>query len=96
MPAKMKSFLTSGIEVRVALAEAGAGQAAVADGEQALHDLVALALVAAPRVDPDVDAVLHVAEEAKRDVRRAAEQKRPRGQETSPVRWPPTASPRTG
>ena len=46
------------------------------NANSALDDLVALALVPAPRVEPDVDPVLHVAEQPERDVGRAGEQHR--------------------
>ncbi len=48
--------------VRVAAPEARAGDAAVGEAEQRLDDLVAAPERVGPRVDPDVDAGLDVAE----------------------------------
>ncbi len=60
--------------VGAAAAEAAPGDAAVADAVQRLHDLPALAVLVAPRIEPDVDAGLHVAEHPPRGVGRDAEQ----------------------
>ena len=53
--------------LRAAEAEAGAREPAGAEREQRLHELEARRLRDRPRVDPELDAVLHVAEELVRD-----------------------------
>ena len=67
--AKMKSVVATGIDVGPPEAEPGALEPAAAERVEALHELVALDLAVGPRVDPGVDALLHVAEDLVRDRR---------------------------
>ena len=57
-----------------ATAEPGAGDAAVADPVERLHDLETAAVLVLPRVEPDRDAGLHMIEQPPRDVGGSAEQ----------------------
>ena len=85
-----------GDALRVPWRQAGAGQAAGGEGEHGLDDLVAGAVGDRPRVEPDVDPVLHVGERLPREGGAGAEQHAPDARGTRSGRWPPRAWRRTG
>ncbi len=71
--AKMKSFWASGTLSGLPRPRPRADHAAVGEAVERLHDLVALVERVGPRVEPDVDAGLHVAEGPPGDVSAGAE-----------------------